>query len=137
VDAVRLNVTRAAAAPQLRRLAVFATGAAPPKTWNDRAGVWAADSVGRWKDGAAALDLTKRIEAAGQYRVRLVADGGAAFTIANAEVRVGGAGQPEWLAPDKGRRDSLILTIPGLGQPIELRLRVEGSPAGSVLLQKM
>jgi alpha-L-fucosidase len=137
LDAVRLTVTRSAATPQIRRLAVFATGAAPPKTWNDQARVWSADSVGRWKDGAAAIDLTKRIDTAGQYRVRLVADGAGTFSLANAEVWIGGVAQPELLAPDKIRRDSLILTVPGLGQPIELRLRVDAAAGGTVLLQKM
>ncbi len=35
ISAVRLDVTRAAAAPRIRRLAAFATGAAPPATWNE------------------------------------------------------------------------------------------------------
>ena len=35
LEAVRLAVTRSAAAPRIRRLAAFATGAAPPPTWND------------------------------------------------------------------------------------------------------
>jgi hypothetical protein len=137
LDAVRLTVTRSAAAPQIRRLAAFATNAAPPKTWNDQARVWSADAVGRWKDGAATLNLTKRIDAAAQYRVRMVAEGGARFSIAAAEVAVGGVTQPELLARDDARPDTLVLTVPGLGQPVELRLRIEGAPAGSVLLQKM
>jgi alpha-L-fucosidase len=136
VDAVRLNVTRSAMTPQIRRLAVFATGVPPPKTWNAQAGVWSADSVGRWRDGAATLDLTKKIDAAGQYRVRLVAEGGTAFTVASAEATLGGIAQPNLLVLDKTRPDTLILTVPGLGQPIELRLRVDGAAAGSVLLQK-
>jgi alpha-L-fucosidase len=35
VDAVRLEVTESTAAPRIRRLAVFATHAEPPRTWND------------------------------------------------------------------------------------------------------
>ncbi len=35
VDAIRLEVTRSTAAPRIRRLAAFATHAAPPPTWND------------------------------------------------------------------------------------------------------
>jgi len=35
VDAIRLGVTRAVATPRIRRLAAFATGAAPPPTWSD------------------------------------------------------------------------------------------------------
>jgi alpha-L-fucosidase len=35
LEAVRLEVTRAAAPPRIRRLAAFATGATPPATWND------------------------------------------------------------------------------------------------------
>jgi alpha-L-fucosidase len=35
VDAIRLDVTRSAAVPRIRRLAAFATGAAPPPAWNE------------------------------------------------------------------------------------------------------
>jgi len=35
VDAIRLEVTESVASPRIRRLAAFATGAAPPPTWND------------------------------------------------------------------------------------------------------
>jgi alpha-L-fucosidase len=35
VDAIRLDVTRSAAPPRIRRLAAFATGARPPATWTD------------------------------------------------------------------------------------------------------
>ncbi len=35
IDAVRLQVTRSAATPRIRRLAAFATGARPPATWSD------------------------------------------------------------------------------------------------------
>jgi alpha-L-fucosidase len=137
VEAVRLTVTQSPLAPRIRKLAVFATGASPPKTWNDRAGVWAADSVGRWRDGAATLDLTKRIQAAGQYRLRLVSDGGASFSVAAADVRLAGIAQPHLLAGDKTRPDTLLLTVPGLGQPIALSLRIDGAASGTVLLQKL
>jgi alpha-L-fucosidase len=137
LDAVRLMCTRVADVPAIRRLAVFATGAAPPKTWSDQADLWAADAVGRWKDGVLDLDLTKTIGAAAQYRLRFVPDGGAAFTITSAEAQLGGLAQPQLLAPDKARRDSLILTIPGLGQKVQVRARLEGAAAGTVLLQKL
>jgi alpha-L-fucosidase len=35
VSAIRLEITRSAAPPLIRRLAAFATGATPPPTWND------------------------------------------------------------------------------------------------------
>jgi alpha-L-fucosidase len=35
VDAIRLAITRGAAPPRIRRLAAFATGTAPPPSWND------------------------------------------------------------------------------------------------------
>jgi alpha-L-fucosidase len=35
VDAVRLEIARSAAPPRIRRLAAFATGAAPPARWSD------------------------------------------------------------------------------------------------------
>ena len=36
LSAVRLLATRASASPRIRRLAAFATGSAPPPTWNER-----------------------------------------------------------------------------------------------------
>jgi hypothetical protein len=38
--------------------------------------------------------------------------------------------------PAHGRRDVLLLTIPGLGQPIVLRARVRGAARGTLLLQR-
>jgi len=35
LEAIRLEVTHSAGAPRIRRLAAFATGAAPPPSWND------------------------------------------------------------------------------------------------------
>ena len=35
VDAIRLEITRSAAAPRIRRLVAYATGAKPPATWSD------------------------------------------------------------------------------------------------------
>ncbi len=35
MSAIRLEVTASAAAPRIRRLAAYATGAAPPASWND------------------------------------------------------------------------------------------------------
>jgi alpha-L-fucosidase len=35
VEAIRLDLTRSAAPPRIRRLAAFSTGATPPATWND------------------------------------------------------------------------------------------------------
>ena len=136
VDAIRVTTTLAADTPRLLRVAAYATATAPPTTWDDQAGVWAADAAGRWKDGAAVIDLTKKIERAAQYRLRFVPDGAAPFSIATSEVRIGGVAQPHLLSPERGRGDSLILTVPGLGQPIELRVRFDGAATGSVLLQK-
>ncbi len=85
VDAVRLVVGRAAAEPQIRRLAVFATGAAPPPAWNDQARAWSADAVGRWKDNAATIDITKKIDAAAQYPA--AARGGGRHTLHDSRLR--------------------------------------------------
>ncbi len=137
VEALRLRCTRSAGTPAIRRLAVFATGSAPPKTWNDQARLWAEDAVARWASGALDLDITKRIDAATQYRLRFVAEGGGSFSISDAEVLLDGITQPSLLRPEPGRVHSLILTIPGIGQKVQIRARIHGAGSGTVLLQKL
>lgn len=137
LEALRLRCTRAAGRPTIRRLAVFATNSAPPKTWNDPARVWADDAAGRWTDEKLELDISKRIDAAAQYRLRFVPEGGSPFTISDAEVLLDGIVQLSLLRPEKGRSDSLILTIPGIRPRVQIRARIQGAKSGTLLLQKL
>ena len=135
-SALRVDCTRSAGPPLLRRLAVFDTGAAPPPTWEQPAQLWADDAVGAWADGRCDVDLTRKIPAAAQYRLRFVGAGGEAVSLSEVMLTFGGAGQPHLVRAAPGRRDVLLLTIPGLGQPIVLRARVRGAARGTLLLQR-
>jgi alpha-L-fucosidase len=137
LEALRLRCTQAAGTPIIRRLAVFATDSAPPKTWDDPARVWADDAVGRWTDEKVDLDISKKVDAAAQYRLRFVPEGGGPFSIADAEVLLDGVVQPSLLRPEKGHSDSLILTIAGTGQRVQIRARIQGTKSGTLLLQKL
>jgi len=137
IEALRLTCTRAVAAPVIPRLSVFATNSAPPKTWNDPAQVWADDAAGRWMNGKLELDISKKIVAATQYRLRFVPEKGAPFSIHDAEVLLDGIAQPHLLRPEEGRSDILILTMPGIGQGVQVRARIQGAKSGVVLLQKL
>jgi alpha-L-fucosidase len=137
LSAIRLRVTRAAAAPVIRRLAVFATNTAPPKSWNEPAKVWADDEAGTWTGGEFELDLTKKIDAATQYRLRFVPQSGSAFAVSRIEVRLNGIAQPQLVRAEAKRRDSFILTIPGLSERIQLSGSVQGAQSGTILMQKL
>ena len=56
----------------IRRFAAFDTGAAPPASWRQQAQLWADDAAGVWADGRCDVDLTPKLPAAAQYRVRFV-----------------------------------------------------------------
>jgi len=136
LEAIRFRCMRASGQPVIRRMAVFATNSPPPKTWNDPAQVWADDAVGRWADGRLDLDVTKSVDTATRYRLHFIPEGGGAISIANAVAVFDGVVQTSLLSPDRGRPDSLILIVPGMGRRIEIRARIEGPKSGSVLLQK-
>jgi len=135
--AIRLTCTRVAAPPLIRRLAGYDTGASPPPTWQEQAHLWADDAAGEWTDGRCDVDLTPKIAAAAQYRVRFVPPGGEAVALREVQLLLGGAPQPHLARRAPGRSDVLIVTVPGLGQPIVLRARVRGAQRGTLLLQRM
>jgi alpha-L-fucosidase len=136
-SAVRLVVVDAVDTPRIGRFAAFATGEAPPPTWQDTAALWAEDDAGRWSGDALNVDLTAKIDAAALWRVRLVAPGDARVRIENAELLLGGSSQPQLLQRDGSHPDRLLLTITQLGQPITLRARVRGARSGVILLRRI
>ena len=75
-DAVRLVVTESAARPVIRRMAVFDTQVPPPATWNTAATAWAYDAVGTWQNFSFHVDVSDKIVAATQYRLRFVPQAG-------------------------------------------------------------
>jgi alpha-L-fucosidase len=134
--ALRLNVTDAQGEPQIRRLAAFNTGAAPPQTWDATAHVWAADSVGEWKDSKFEIDLTARIKDAAQYRLRFMPTTGKVVGIKGVELLLDGAPAPHLVKPDPAAPDALILTMTAIGQKAILRGTIAGAQQGTILLQK-
>jgi alpha-L-fucosidase len=135
--AVRLVCTRAAAPPLIRRLAAFDTGAAPPPTWPQPAALWADDTAGAWADGRCDVDLTAKLPAAAQYRVRFVPAGEGSAAVEAPQLLLGGVPQPHLLRRAAGRRDVLLLTVPGLGQRVVLRARVRGAVRGTLLVRRL
>ena len=143
-DAVRLVVIESAARPVIRRLAVFDTQTSPPKNWNAPATAWAYDEVGNWSDYRFHIDVSDKILAATQYRLRFVPLAGwgdcpdpSTDPIERVTVQIGGVQEPKLLRPLAGSRDVLILTMPGIGQKVILEGRLRCAASGSILLRKL
>jgi alpha-L-fucosidase len=139
-DAVRLVAVESAARPVIRRLAVFDTQTAPPQDWNAPATAWAYDEVGTWNNYSFRIDVSDKIVAATQYRLRFVPQSGwdgCVDPIEHVTVEIGGVLEPKLLRPLRGSRDVLILTMPGIGQKIILEGRLKCAASGSVLLRKL
>jgi alpha-L-fucosidase len=135
--ALRLSCTRVAAPPLVRRFAAFDVGATPPESWRQQAQLWADDAAGAWTDGRCDVDLTPKLPAAAQYRVRFVAEGGEAVALSRVALRVGGRAQPHLVRRVPGRGDALILTVPGLGERIVLLALVRGAARGTLLVRRL
>ncbi|MGB7197984.1 MAG: hypothetical protein WBG23_06730, partial [Acidobacteriaceae bacterium] len=139
-EAVRLTAVESAARPVIRRLAVFDTQTAPPKNWDAPATAWAYDKVGTWSDYSFRIDVSDKIVAATQYRLRFVPQAGwgnCADPIEQVTVQIGGVAEPKLLRPMRGSPDVLILTIPGIGQKVILEGRLRCASGGTILLRKL
>ncbi len=136
-DGFRVGFPTSLGVPSLRRFAAFHTGALAPSTWFQGAAVWADDDAGRWSGATLDLDLTPKITAAAQYRVRLVAVGGGSVALAAAELVINGVPAPEMIRIAPDRSDVLILTITALGQTIHLKGKTPPGSAGAVLLRRL
>jgi alpha-L-fucosidase len=139
-DAVRLVAVESAARPMIRRLAVFDTQSSPPKNWDAPATAWAYDEVGTWNDYSFHIDVTEKMVAATQYRLRFVPSAGwgdCQDPIEHVTVQIGGVREPNLLRPLVGSRDVLILTMTGIGQKVILEGRLKCAASGSILLRKL
>lgn len=134
---LRLTVTDAVDEPIIQRLAAFNVGNAPPKTWADQAQLWADDAAGNWSGDTLTLDLTPKVTAAGQYRLRLVAPGNPRVEIRTLELSIRGAPQPTLARMASGRKDAAILTIPEANDPVTIRIRLREAAKGTALLQRL
>jgi hypothetical protein len=118
-------------------LAVFNTGATPPSTWDAPPPIWADDAVGKWTNHSFNVDLSAKITAAGQYRLRWVAEGGGEVAVENPQLLLDGVAQPNLLHQVPGSPDLLILTIPGIGQKAIIAGRVRGAEQGTLLFHRL
>ncbi len=140
VDAVRLSITESVARPKIRRLAVFDTNSPAPPNWNAPAKAWAYDEVGTWNSSRFQVDVSHKITAAAQYRLRFVPQGGwggCAKPIATATVLLDGLPEPSLLRPLAGSKDIFLLTLPGIGQKVILEGKIQCAESGTILLRKL
>jgi alpha-L-fucosidase len=142
-DAVRLVVTESAARPVIRRIAVFDTQTPPPPKWNAAATAWAYDEVGTWQNFSFRVDVSDKIVAATQYRLRFVPQAGwngcpgpSVDPIESASVLLDGVPEPKLIRRLNGSRDALILTMPGIGQKVIVEGRLRCASNGTILLRK-
>jgi alpha-L-fucosidase len=136
-SALRLVVTEAEGEARIRRIAAFDTGAAPPPSWDAQAKFWADDAVGRWEQGRFEVDLTKKITAATEYRLRFVGEGARVTAIGEVQLLLDGSPAPHLVRPERGRPDALVLTMTGIGQKTVVSGTIAGAERGTILLQRM
>ncbi len=137
IDAVRIVTLKSVGTPVFRNVAVFRTGVAPPSDWNAAPQIWAANLVGEWKENTFSLDLTPKIDAAAQYRLRFVPSTGKVLGLTNVELKLHGVVEPNFVKPVTSKTDQLILDITGVAETVRIRGHVEGAPSGEILLQKL
>ena len=137
VEAVRLVATKSAAMPAIRTLAVFDTGVAAPADWKAASALWASDLVGDWKANAFSLDLTDKIKAAAQYRLRFVPHSGTVMDVKDVALKLHGVAEPGLLKRSTRKPDELILDITGVAETVQISGHVVGADSGEILLQKL
>jgi alpha-L-fucosidase len=134
---LRLSVADSEGEPCIRRFAAFNTGSAPPQNWNASAQIWAADSVGAWKNFKFEADLSAKIKDATQYRLRFVPMTGKVIGVHGVELLLDGAAAPQLVRSDPSARDALILTMTAIGRKVILRGTIAGAEQGTILMQKL
>jgi alpha-L-fucosidase len=137
VDALRILTIRSVGTPVFRSVAVFRTGVLPPSDWNAAPQIWAANLVGRWRNNAFSIDLTAKIDAAKQYRLRFVPSTGRITGIRNVELKLHDVLEPNFIKPFMGKKDELILDITGVAETVQVSGEIEGAASGEILLQKL
>jgi len=137
VDAVRLNFSESVGPAAIRRLAVFNTGAVPPSAWDAPPPIWADDAVGKWTNHSFRVDLSPRIAAPGQYRLRWAPQGGGEVAVESPQLRLDGVPQPNLLRQVPGSPDVWILTIPRIGQKAMIAGSVRGAERGTLLFRRL
>jgi alpha-L-fucosidase len=137
VDAVRFIATQSVGPGMIRRLAVFNTDAAPPPTWNASPRLRGDDAVGKWTNNSFNVDLSRKVTAAGQYRLRWLPQVAGEVAVENPQLQLDGVAQPNLLHQVPGSPDVLILTIPGISQKAIISGRVRGAEQGILVIRRL
>jgi alpha-L-fucosidase len=137
VDALRLVATNHSDTPAFRAFAAFNTGTTPPAHWNATPTVWADNLVGTWSNNKFDLDLTSKIDAAKQYRLRFIAKAGEVKSLKDVIMKLHDVPEPGLVKPVRGKPNELILDITGVAETVQLSGEVTGAANGQILLQKL
>ncbi len=137
IDAVRIVVTSSVGTPIFRRFAAFHNDGPPPPDWNAAPKIWAANLAGSWSANAFSVDLTHKINAAAQYRLRFIPRAGSVMALANVVLRLHEVPQPTLVKHVRGKADELILDITGVAETVQISGQVLGAEEGQILLQKL
>jgi alpha-L-fucosidase len=137
VDELRLVTAKSVGKPDLRTIAAFDTGAPPPRDWNAEPQIWAANKVGAWSQHSFLLDLTSKIHAAAQYRLRFVPRAGTVTALTDVVLKLGNVAEPQFIKPVGGKANELLLDITGVAQTILVSGRVQGAAGGDILLREL
>jgi alpha-L-fucosidase len=137
VDALRIVTVQSAGMPMFKNVAIFRTGVPPPSDWDASPQIWAANLVGNWRSHVFALDLTSKIDAAKQYRLRFVPKNGNVTGFQHLVLKLHDVVEPNFIRPVVGKSDELILDITGVAETVFVSGEVEGAPSGEILLQKL
>jgi len=136
-SALRFVVIDSLGEVRIRRFAAFETQSAPPKNWDAPAQIWSSDTVGHWEQSKFDVDLTRKITAATQYRLRFVAQSGMVTAVENAQLLLDGVPSPKFIRPEPRTKDSLLLNFTGIGQKVSVSGTIVGAERGTILLQKL
>ena len=137
VDALRIVTTKSAGTPTFRSVAVFHTAAPTPSGLNAAPEIWAANLVGSWHDNAFSIDLTQKIDAAKQYRLKFVPREGVVSGLSSVSLKLHDIAHPNLIKPVRGKADEVLIDITGMGESIRLEGRVDGAGSGQILMQKL
>jgi alpha-L-fucosidase len=137
VDSLRIVTTRSVGTPVFRNVAVYYTGYPPPSDWNAAPQIWAANLVGHWSGNAFSIDLTSKIDAAKQYRLRFVPRTGTVTGLTNVVLKLHDVAEPNFVKRANGKVDELILDITGVAETVRVSGQIEGASSGDILLQKL
>jgi hypothetical protein len=137
VDALRIVTTKSVGIPVFRSIAIFHTGFPPPSDWNAAPQIWAANTVGRWRDNVFSIDLTSKIDAAKQYRLRFIPRTGTVTGLKNVVLKLHDVVEPNFVKAVRGKSNELILDITGVAETVQVSGKVEGASSGDILLQKL